>query len=105
MFSVLVLAILQLEIEILPFRHTHPLSLVNRGFLPLLLLLLVMRGGGAAAFSPFVHSLIVAVHFVAVALGGPGAVHALRRGEAQLHDKGELGTCVSRKRGGTYGGS
>lgn len=36
--------------------------------------------------------LIITVHFLNAALGGPGAVHALRRGEAQLHNEWKLGT-------------
>lgn len=39
------------------------------------------------------HPLIITVHFLTVAaLGAPGAVHALRRAEAQLHNERELGT-------------
>lgn len=35
---------------------------------------------------------IITVHFIAVALCAPGAIHALRRGEAELHNEWKLGT-------------
>lgn len=47
---------------------------------------------GCCSSTQTVRPLIITVHFLAVALCAPGAVHAFRRGEAELHNEWKLGT-------------